>query len=70
MSKQTCDTFHTLIEKQFLHVFGAEFIGAVKYAMGICKFNFVPKFEQLQAIYYLSRGKDVFVHLKTGYGSR
>ena len=31
------------------------------FAMEMCKYNFVPKFEQLQVIYYLFRGKDVFV---------
>jgi GTP cyclohydrolase I len=29
--------------------------------MEMYKYNFVPKFEQLQVIYYLSCGKDVFV---------
>jgi hypothetical protein len=38
-----------------------ECVDAVKFAMEMCKYNFVPKLERLQAIYYLSRSKDVFV---------
>lgn len=33
--------------------------------MELCKCNFVPKFEQLQAIYHLV---NIFVHLTTGFG--
>jgi hypothetical protein len=61
MSKQNSDTRVVLTEKKFLHIFGKKFVDAVKFAMEMCKYNFVPKFEQLQVIYYLSRGKDVFV---------
>ncbi|CAB4016758.1 ATP-dependent DNA helicase Q-like SIM [Paramuricea clavata] len=68
MSKESSDTLAALIENKFLHIFGREFVEAVKFAMEMCKYNFLPKFEQLQAIYYLSRGKDVFVHLRTGFG--
>ena len=61
MSKQNSDTRVVLTEKKFLHIFGKTFVDAVKFAMEMCKYNFVPKFEQLQVIYYLSRGEDVFV---------
>jgi hypothetical protein len=52
-----------LTEKKFLHIFGRKFVDAVKFAMEMCKYNFVPKFEQLQfaSDLLLSRGKDVFV---------
>ena len=50
-----------LTEKKFLHIFGRKFVDVVTFAMEMCKYNFVPMFEQLQVIYYLSRGKDVFV---------
>ncbi|CAB3985129.1 ATP-dependent DNA helicase -like [Paramuricea clavata] len=68
MSKESSDTLAALIENKFLHIFGREFVEAVKFVMEMCKYNFLPKFEQLQAIYYLCRGKDVFVHLRTGFG--
>ena len=61
MSKQNSETRVVFTAKKFLHIFGRNFVDAVKYAMEMCKYNFVPTFEQLQVIYYLCRGKDVFV---------
>jgi hypothetical protein len=61
MSKQNSDTRVVLTEKKFLHIFCRKFVDAVTFAMKMRKYNFVPKFEQLQVIFYLSRGKDVFV---------
>ena len=67
MAKQTSSDVGALIEKRFLPMFGTKF-KAVKYAMEKCKYDFIPKTEQVQAIYHLSQGNDVFVHLTTGFG--
>lgn len=40
----------------------------MKFSFVKCNYTLVPKFEQLQAIYEVTRGKDVFVNLSTGFG--
>ena len=58
----------SVLDERYSSTFGKDFLEAVKYALNVCKYKFVPKFEQLQALFHLSQGKDVFVNLGTGFG--
>ena len=65
MSRNWNKNVGVLIDESSAHKFGIKFVTSAKYAMEICKFDFVPKFEQVQAIHYLSKGKNIFVHPRT-----
>ena len=50
------------------NLYDAKFLEPIDFAFKKCRFNFVPKAEQLQAIHAVVTGNDVFVKVATGFG--
>ncbi|KAK3734786.1 hypothetical protein QZH41_007918 [Actinostola sp. cb2023] len=68
MAEAPLNSSFSVLYERYESKFGKNFIDAVKFSLAKCNNNIVPKFEQIQAIYQVTRGKDVFVNLSMGFG--